>query len=283
LSALLQHSTVVSADGTTIAYREIGDGPGVVLIHGAMQAAQNLSRLAQALSTSFRVYVPDRRGRGRSGPFGPEYGLATEAADLEALLRKTGSRFVFGLSAGALIALYSARRLSAIEKLAVYEPPLTIEDARPADWATRCEREIDQGDLASAMVTIIKGTGDVSPITYVPRLCLTPLVRLAIRANARSGGSDAIPIRALIPTVRYDIRLQRETEPLVPTFADIRCDVLLLGGSRSHRALRTALDALARLLPGAKRVRLHGIGHLAADNTGRPEEVANHLRTFFGT
>ena len=133
-------STVVSADGTTIAYCERGAGPGVVLVHGAMQASQNFTRLAEALSPSFRVYVPDRRGRGRSGAFGSRYGLARETEDLEALLSKTGARFVFGLSSGALIALHAARRIAGIEKLAVYEPPLTIEGGDPAAWVPRYER-----------------------------------------------------------------------------------------------------------------------------------------------
>jgi pimeloyl-ACP methyl ester carboxylesterase len=163
-------SSVVSADGTLIAYRERGSGPGVVLIHGALQAAQNFSRLAAKLSTSFRVYVPDRRGRGRSGPFGAEYGLAREAEDLDALLRKTGARFVFGLSSGALIALYGARNIQGIEKLAVYEPPLTFEGADPAGWVPRYRREIDPGNLAAAMVTAIQGTGDVEVLTYFAAL-----------------------------------------------------------------------------------------------------------------
>lgn len=32
---------VVSADGTTIAYHEQGEGPGLVLLHGAMQSARS--------------------------------------------------------------------------------------------------------------------------------------------------------------------------------------------------------------------------------------------------
>ena len=90
MSALL---TVRSRDGTVITYRERGEGPGVVLVHGAMQSAQNFDRLADALSTSFRVYVPNRRGRGGSGPFGAEYGVAREVEDLDALLTHTGARY----------------------------------------------------------------------------------------------------------------------------------------------------------------------------------------------
>lgn len=62
---------VTSADGTTIGFRRYGAGPGLVLIHGGMNSAQDLGDLASLLSDAFTVLVPDRRGRGMSGPFGP--------------------------------------------------------------------------------------------------------------------------------------------------------------------------------------------------------------------
>src|SRR3954471_23955712 len=99
---------VVSKDGTTIGYRRLGAGPGLVLVHGGMQAAQDLMALASLLSDEFTVFVPDRRGRGASGPFGDPYGLQQEIEDLGVLLRKTGARHVFGLSVGGLIALGAA-------------------------------------------------------------------------------------------------------------------------------------------------------------------------------
>ena len=252
-----------------------------MLLHGGMQAAQNLTRLAEHLSPTFTVYVPDCRGRGRSGPFGAGYGLATECADLDALLRKTGARAVFGLSSGALIALHAARTISGIDKLAVYEPPLTTPDACPTSWVPRYEREMDGGDLAAAMVTAIKGTADVSALAVLPRFVLVPLMRLAIRADIRTTRGETPRIADLVPTVRFDARLAREAEGAFASYASIRSEVLLLGGSRSARPLRIALGALATLLPDARRIEMKAIGHLAADNSGRPSEVADLLRAFF--
>jgi pimeloyl-ACP methyl ester carboxylesterase len=51
-----------SADRTTIGYCQLGDGPGVILLHGAGQSSENLRTLAADLSDRFTVYVPDRRG-----------------------------------------------------------------------------------------------------------------------------------------------------------------------------------------------------------------------------
>ena len=60
--------SVRSNDGTPIGYYELGQGPGLILVHGAGQSSENLRTLARELSDAFTVYVPDRRGRGMSGP-----------------------------------------------------------------------------------------------------------------------------------------------------------------------------------------------------------------------
>jgi pimeloyl-ACP methyl ester carboxylesterase len=64
--------------------------------------SQNLMSLARSLSDRFAVYVPDRRGRGMSGPYREDYGARTEAEYLGALLDRTQAHNVFGLSVGLL-------------------------------------------------------------------------------------------------------------------------------------------------------------------------------------
>src|SRR5829696_914221 len=102
---------VTSADGTRIGYRQPGSGPGVVLLHGGVNASQHLMRLGSALAGTFTVYIPDRRGRGMSGPLGADYGLRAEDEDLAVLLKQTGARNVFGMADGALFALHGALSL----------------------------------------------------------------------------------------------------------------------------------------------------------------------------
>jgi pimeloyl-ACP methyl ester carboxylesterase len=280
------HTTgsVTSTDGTSIGYRQLGHGPGVILIHGGMQASQNLMKLAMALQDAFTVYIPDRRGRGRSGPFGDDYGLDKECEDLNALLGRTGARNVFGLSAGAIVVLKAALILPGIEKVAVYEPPLvTVHTSPPMDMITRYKRELAEGKLAAALVTVIKGIADSSLIEFarLPRFLLVPLIKYLLHNEARQVQGDDVPIASLIPTFLFDAKLARETEGLLADFGAIRPKVLLLGGSKSARFLRTALDDLQAVLPDAKRVELKGLGHVAADNTGRPDLVAMELKSFF--
>ena len=103
--------SVTSADGTTIGHRQNGSGPGAILLGGGYLAAQHYMQLAGALSGAFTVYVPDRRGRGLSGPHGDRYCMARECEDVDALLTKTSAHFVSGHSSGGLIALQAALTL----------------------------------------------------------------------------------------------------------------------------------------------------------------------------
>jgi len=48
-------SSVTSKDGITIGYRQLGHGPGIVLVQGAMGSAHNFMRLAGVLAETFTV------------------------------------------------------------------------------------------------------------------------------------------------------------------------------------------------------------------------------------
>jgi pimeloyl-ACP methyl ester carboxylesterase len=265
---------------SAIRYRTFGGGgPKVVLLHGGMQSSRNFAKLAAALQDRFTVYVPDRRGRGLSGPAGAEHGLAAEVGDLDAVLQETGARNVFGLSSGAVIALQAALELPAIERLALYEPPLKVGDVDPVHWLPRFERELAANRKAAAFATVHNGTAD----RPLPRVMLVPLVRLGLRLDARSKRPIGhTPLGDLITTMRYDGRAVAQASGPLSRFAAVRAETLLIGGERSAGYLTAALNGLEPVLPRVQRVTLPGVGHLAADDSGRPELVAEHLRRFFG-
>jgi pimeloyl-ACP methyl ester carboxylesterase len=279
---LAARGSVTSADGTVIGYRWLGRGPGVVLVHGNLMASQNFTKLGAALADRFTVYIPDRRGRGMSGPFGPGHTVHKEVEDLQALLRHTDAKNVFGLSSGAVISLEAARHLSEIHKLALYEPPLSFHDSRSTDWVPRYERENADGDLASAFVTIAKGTMGSALIDAIPRFLLVPLARLALAADAKKTMKNGeVAMRGLVPTAHYDAAIIIQLADSLESFRAVSAKVLLLRGARSPRYLHTAFDRLAATLPDARCVELPSVGHLAADNGGKPLLVADELRRFF--
>jgi pimeloyl-ACP methyl ester carboxylesterase len=274
---------VRSADGTAIGYYKIGRGPSVVLLHGAGQSADNLSRLAQDLADVCTVYVPDRRGRRRSGPYGEFDGLRTEIEDLSALLDCSGATRVFGLSSGAVIAIEAALVRSDITKLALFEPPLSFDGVVHGEWAPRYEREVDAGNLGAALATAVKATADrTSLVRLVPRFLIARVLNVAIERTAtRPRATGSMSPRELIPTLRYDAQTVGDAAGPLQRFAALGCDILLLGGSKSAPNLTASLDGLAKALPIAKRVVLQGAGHTAPDNSRQPERVGAELRSFF--
>lgn len=274
---------VRSADGTAIGYQRVGVGPAVVLLHGAGQSSANLMRLAAALSGTFTVYVPDRRGRGRSGPYGEFRGLDTEIEDLSAVLDACGASRLFGLSAGAVIAIEASRRRPDITRLALYEPPLSFDGVVHGDWAPRYERQLAAGRPGAALVTVLKATADrTSPVRWIPARPLGAVLDFAIRRTAgRPAREGMMSPRDIIPTVRYDAQTVTGAAGPLERFGTLSCAVLLLGGSRSARNLTASLDGLNRVLPHARRVVLHGTGHTAPDNSRQPDQVAAELKRFF--
>jgi pimeloyl-ACP methyl ester carboxylesterase len=274
---------VRSADGTAIGFQWVGAGPAVVLLHGAGQSSVNLMRLARSLSVAFTVYVPDRRGRGRSGPYGGFRGLGTEIEDLGALLDACGATRLFGLSAGAVIAVEAALVRPDITRLALYEPPLTFDGVVHGDWAPAYERQLAAGRPGTALVTVLKATADrTSPVRWIPRRPLGAALDFAVRRTAgRAPRDGAMSPRELIPTVGYDAQTVNGAAGPLERFSALSCEVLLLGGSRSARNLTASLDGLSRVLPHARRVVLRGTGHTAPDNSGQPGRVAAELHRFF--
>src|SRR5690242_13812505 len=119
-------NTVTSQDGTVIKYLQLGHGPGVVLLHGAMESARSHMLLAEGLADAFTVYLPERRGHSLKDVQGKTYSMQKEVEDLDALLAQSDTHYVFGVSAGGLIALQAALTLPAIHKVAVYEPALIV-------------------------------------------------------------------------------------------------------------------------------------------------------------
>jgi len=90
-----------------------GEGPAVVLLHGAFSGAAGWAAQAPALvSAGFRVHVPERRGHARTrdvdGPLTYEVMAADTAAYLEAEV--AGRAHLVGWSDGAVVALLVALR-----------------------------------------------------------------------------------------------------------------------------------------------------------------------------
>jgi pimeloyl-ACP methyl ester carboxylesterase len=288
-TAEMTTGSVTSRDGTRIGFLRVGQGPAVVLLHGSNESARSHIHLALALADAFTLYLPDRRGRGLSGPHRPDHGIRTEVDDLRAVLTGSGAEKVFGVSIGALIALEAARTQPAIRQIAAYEPALLMDATRYTSWVRRFDREMAQGKVAAAEITSLYGL-DLAPPVFklMGRRLAEALTNRSLVSEDAKATSGTVTMRELAPTLRWEGLLLAETAGTIGAFAEVSADVLLLGGDTKRPAfIKPAFDALARTLPHNRRVRFPGLDHGGSSDVGptnrngKPEVVAPAIRSFF--
>lgn len=263
----------------------MGNGPGLILMHGGMGASQNLMKLGISLSSEFTIYIPDRRGRGLSGAFGDDYSIQKEIEDLNAILNRTNAHYLFGLSSGALILLQASLTLPAIHKIALYEPPLSIDDSlvmKLKPVIQRFDQEISDGKTAAGMITILKGLELMSPnLNNVTRVELEKIFTHSLEEDAENVSGDDVALQVLVPTQHFDFQLVVETEGTLENFKAVTAEVLLLGGTKSPLFLRRISDALSKVLPNVRRVELSGLDHTGPIDDEKEEIVAEELQKYF--
>lgn len=250
-------------DGVRISYREFGDGPPLILVHGSALSGAIWRGLGyiKALQDEYRVVTLDLRGHGRSGkPHDREsYSMDRVVGDIGAVLDAAGitAAHYFGYSFGArigfsLLAAHADRVLSFISAGGTYLSPTgQIEslffpgyDAALASggmpeflrqWSTIRNKEID------------------------------PQTAAAFLAN------DPAALRAYFS--------RSETEPGIPEhrLQSIPTRTLLLAGTKDRLRYRDS-ERAAALMPDAQFHALPGKDH---ERTLHPAtEVLEHVRPF---
>jgi pimeloyl-ACP methyl ester carboxylesterase len=286
--------SVRSADGTQIGYRRWGRGPSVVLLHGGVNASQHMTKLGRALADAYTVYLPDRRGRGMSGPFGAAYGIQREDEDLAAIVERTGAECVFGPANGGLFALHGAIGLGQVRRVAAYEPLLLWggpDDAAIRHTFTTMQQMIRGGRLGEAIVFSIHESVD----REVRRGHLSSLVGAAVRAFPSGVGAGLIDLflrherprsgnvgwRELVASLPAELDPVLDTEGTLEQYRQLTAEVLLMYGGETDPMFVDSAEALHAVLPRSRVLRLPGLNHDSAQTYGKPETIAAALRLFF--
>jgi pimeloyl-ACP methyl ester carboxylesterase len=268
-TAELARGAVTSRDGTEIGYYKTGQGPAVVVLHGSMESARSHTLLAEALADDFTVYLPDRRGRGLSGPHRPDHSVRTEIEDLQAVLTAAGTSRAVGVSAGGAVVLEAARHLPELEQIALYEPAIVADGAPHRAWLARFDEEIARGDLAGGMVTSMFGF-EMAPafLKVMPRALLKRVTEKMLVKDERQAGPGAVPLRQLAPTLHAEGVIVAELAGSFDNFRTVSADVLLMGGSKGLRNLEPGRATLASVLPHCRRVEFDGFDHGSSSDPG---------------
>jgi pimeloyl-ACP methyl ester carboxylesterase len=124
----------VNAGGVRTYYEVYGEGEPLVLLHGGLATAESWVMQVPALAEGYRVYVPERRGHGRTsdaaGPITYEMMAADTAAFLDAT--GTGAANLVGWSDGAVVGMLVAlRRPELVRKLVVIGQYFNFEGEVP--------------------------------------------------------------------------------------------------------------------------------------------------------
>jgi pimeloyl-ACP methyl ester carboxylesterase len=250
------------ANGYPMAYVERGDGPIVVLVHGALNdyrywtpQISSLSPRYRLISVSLRHYYPERwNGKG------DDFSLKTHSEDLAAFIDRLGAGPVYlvGHSRGGSVAFGTAKvRPDLIKKLVLMEPAVTALLPKPAGPAKPDPRQararttatyFAKGDMEGGLEYFIDDVN--GPGTWQRR---PEEARQLARANAwtavgQANDSDTVACEDL----------RRMTMP-----------VLLVGSEKGPGLLRTVLNEAEKCLPSATRVTIPNAAHqMNRDNPG---------------
>jgi pimeloyl-ACP methyl ester carboxylesterase len=259
--------TVQSADGTTIAFDQLGKGPALILVGGALEQRamdSETAQLAPLLAKHFTVFHYDRRGRGESTDTQP-YAVEREIEDIDALITEAGgSAFVFGISSGAALALEAAIKLGdKVKKLAMYEAPYNDDEAARQAWKAYRKQLADvlaQGRRGDALALFMLLVG--MPPDHLESVRQHPMWPMW---------------EAAASTLAYDAAVMGE-DASVPTekAASAAVPALVMDGGASYPFMHVTALALSKAMPHAQHHTLEGQTHEVA-----PQVLAPVLVEFF--
>ncbi|WP_367643905.1 alpha/beta fold hydrolase [Bacillus sp. THAF10] len=262
--------TLISKDGTIIAYEKLGTGPSLVLVASAAADHKDAIQLAEQLSKHFTVYNYDRRGRGQSSD-SPEYAVEREVEDIEVLINEAGGKsMLFGSSSGAVLALETASKLQEkVTKLFMYEPPFVIDDSRPRvppNYVSHLNKLVGDGKRSDAVEYFM------SEAIRIPSEILN-----FIKAEPSWKSMENIA-----HTLVYDGLIMGETQsgkPLPINKWEVKVPTAVMVGENSESYFHAASKSLVELLPQAKYFTLLGQDHSAV--MFAPDLLAKEMTSFF--
>lgn len=231
-------------------YRELGDGPPLVLIPGIASTYRGYALTLSTLADRFRTVVYDFPGENPGD--GARLSRITHADlvdDVFGLIDhlNLGRVFLFGLSFGSTVTLGALRREPR------RFPKAVIQGAFARRTFTRAER------AALWFGRRLPGT--------VSRL---PLHRSVLNYNSRSQFPDVIADRweyyveqnGLTPLAPMAHRLDLVSRlDLTPTLSGVSTEVLVLQGNEDRIVPRRYYDDLCAALPNARGVLMPMVGH----------------------
>jgi pimeloyl-ACP methyl ester carboxylesterase len=245
--------TVRSRDGTPIAVFRSGDGPPLILVHGAAADHTTFRAVAPRLAQRFTIHAMDRRGRGASGD-GREYAIERELEDIAAVAEAAaaasgGPVDVVGHSFGGRCGLGAALLTANLRRLVVYEgaPPPAGSGYQRADLRERLTRLVERGEHGEVLLTFLR-----------------EVVRMTEDELAAYQADPVWPLRvAAAHTIVRELEAERSPAASLEALGTVRQPVLQLLGGASPPIFREATQALDERLRDGRVAVIEGAKHAA--------------------
>jgi 3-oxoadipate enol-lactonase len=251
----------VEANGTSISFARSGDGPPLLLLHGAEADHSMFDAFAPLLSDRFTVIASDQRDSGGTTNPSAPYGFEELADDAAALIAALGYQraHVFGTSFGGVIAQALASRhpervdrlvLSSTFRAGAALPAINPEFPRFAELRSR-----------------LPGSAREFAEFFFTRdyLAAHPEAASIFGGNKRTDEQKARR-GAVIP------------RPISVDFGKITAPTLVLAGAEDRLIPPAHTLSLAREIANAKTVTIPGVGHVATRQN--PAAVAAAVKAF---
>ncbi|MEY2567650.1 MAG: hypothetical protein QOE35_2179 [Actinomycetota bacterium] len=133
--ALTRNGATVDVDGVATYYEVTGTGDPLILLHGGLCPAETFDAQTPELAETYRVYVPERYGHGRTPDVDGAITYENMAQHTIRFMETLGieSAHLAGWSDGALVGLLVAlRRPKLVRKLVLLSQYVTLEGAPAA-------------------------------------------------------------------------------------------------------------------------------------------------------
>ena len=263
----LSEDLYVDIGGSRLRYRDEGEGPAVVLLHGWALDLDMWEPQAAALSADYRIVRVDRRGFGLSSG---EPSLVDDVSDVQALCRhlKLQRISLLGTSQGARVALHIASVSPSMISCLILDGSPRIGAAA----GRRDPQELPYEDyrhLAQTQgMTALRREWMRHPLAEL-KTGRAEARELLARMVARYPGKDLIdPVSR--PALTTTAEMIRSIAP----------PVLVIGGALDIDSRRRIALELVRELPRAQRAEIPDAGHLS--NLDNPQAYTSALRRFLG-
>jgi pimeloyl-ACP methyl ester carboxylesterase len=267
----------VSADSTEIVGRVIGQGPPLVLVHGAIGDGEFAwTDLLPHLTDRFTCYLPSARGRGLSGDH-PDHSLPRLSEDITAFVASVAEPVcLMGWSGGGPLVLGAAEQVDTVAAVAAWESGASLDTAPPEVKAEfeRVAASIEQVGMAAAESRLVDAVR-----AFLVGICNDEEIAAVEGSDFHERWSVGIPESLVF---FQQLMAAEGPGPLAPAaLARVTAPTLLLVGTETllNTAFHGAARHIAGDLPNARVRQVAGVGHFAP--VVAPEAVAAELTAFF--